>query len=124
MKRLRLFDIGLLNSVFANLLSDNINGISRRNSTRFLVICLLHLSKICFFFFHLQLVDLKAELYRKQEQFKKEKLGQENAGAGSILKPKDKVHEILFSVMKCFVRFHPVIAYPAAHSSLEAKYLE
>ncbi|XP_029007863.1 coiled-coil domain-containing protein 174 [Betta splendens] len=28
------------------------------------------------------LVDLKAELYRKQEQFKQEKLGQENAGAG------------------------------------------
>lgn len=30
---------------------------------------------ICFF----QLVDLKAELYRKQEQFKREKLGQETA---------------------------------------------
>ncbi|XP_015244880.1 PREDICTED: coiled-coil domain-containing protein 174 [Cyprinodon variegatus] len=28
------------------------------------------------------LVDLKAELYRKQEQFKREKLGQENAEAG------------------------------------------
>ncbi|GLD64400.1 coiled-coil domain-containing protein 174 [Lates japonicus] len=35
------------------------------------------------------LVDLKAELYRKQEQFKQEKLGQENAGAG--FKPKSKV---------------------------------
>ncbi|XP_026202384.1 coiled-coil domain-containing protein 174 [Anabas testudineus] len=35
------------------------------------------------------LVDLKAELYRKQEQFKQEKLGQENAGAG--LKSKAKV---------------------------------
>ncbi|CAB1457331.1 unnamed protein product [Pleuronectes platessa] len=29
------------------------------------------------------LVDLKAELYRKQEQFKQEKLGQDNTGAGS-----------------------------------------
>ncbi|XP_035009222.1 coiled-coil domain-containing protein 174 isoform X2 [Hippoglossus stenolepis] len=29
------------------------------------------------------LVDLKAELYRKQEQFKQDKLGQEHAGAGS-----------------------------------------
>lgn len=38
-------------------------------------------------------MDLKAELYRKQEQFKKEKLGQENAGAGFIPKPKDKVPE-------------------------------
>lgn len=36
------------------------------------------------------LVDLKAELYRKQEQFKKEKLGQENVGAGSVLKAKEK----------------------------------
>nr|XP_020463434.1 coiled-coil domain-containing protein 174 [Monopterus albus] len=35
------------------------------------------------------LVDLKAELYRKQEQFKQEKLGQENASAG--LKSKSKV---------------------------------
>ncbi|XP_029358473.1 coiled-coil domain-containing protein 174 isoform X2 [Echeneis naucrates] len=35
------------------------------------------------------LVDLKAELYRKQEQFKREKLQQENAGDG--LKPKSKV---------------------------------
>ncbi|XP_053172092.1 coiled-coil domain-containing protein 174 [Scomber japonicus] len=34
------------------------------------------------------LVDLKAELYRKQEQFKQEKLGRETAGAG--LKPKVK----------------------------------
>lgn len=33
------------------------------------------------------LVDLKAELYRKQEQFKREKIGQENAEAG--LKTKD-----------------------------------
>lgn len=38
-----------------------------------------------------QLVDLKAELYRKQEQFKQEKLGQENSGAGFKLKSKDKV---------------------------------
>ncbi|XP_053267834.1 coiled-coil domain-containing protein 174 isoform X2 [Pleuronectes platessa] len=29
------------------------------------------------------LLDLKAELYRKQEQFKQEKLGQDNTGAGS-----------------------------------------
>lgn len=56
-------------------------------------------------FFRFQLVDLKAELYRKQEQFKKEKLGQENAGAGSISKPKEKVHEIHFSGLKCVVRF-------------------
>ncbi|CAK6955613.1 coiled-coil domain-containing protein 174 [Scomber scombrus] len=34
------------------------------------------------------LVDLKAELYRKQEQFKQEKLGRDTAGAG--LKPKVK----------------------------------
>ncbi|XP_062256639.1 coiled-coil domain-containing protein 174 isoform X2 [Platichthys flesus] len=32
------------------------------------------------------LVDLKAELYRKQEQFKQEKLGQDNTGAGSKAK--------------------------------------
>uniref|UniRef100_H3C4W6 Coiled-coil domain containing 174 n=1 Tax=Tetraodon nigroviridis TaxID=99883 RepID=H3C4W6_TETNG len=36
------------------------------------------------------LVDLKAELYRKQEQFKHDKLGQENAGAGLTPKPKLK----------------------------------
>nr|XP_019941849.1 PREDICTED: coiled-coil domain-containing protein 174 isoform X2 [Paralichthys olivaceus] len=36
------------------------------------------------------LVDLKAELYRKQEQFKQDKLGQENAGAGSKSKSKEK----------------------------------
>lgn len=44
--------------------------------------------RVCFLF-RSQLVDLKAELYRKQEQFKKEKLGQESTG--SISKPKDKV---------------------------------
>ncbi|XP_047439041.1 coiled-coil domain-containing protein 174 [Mugil cephalus] len=33
------------------------------------------------------LVDLKAELYRKQEQFKREKLGQESTGAGFKSKP-------------------------------------
>uniref|UniRef100_A0A3Q0SZG4 Coiled-coil domain containing 174 n=1 Tax=Amphilophus citrinellus TaxID=61819 RepID=A0A3Q0SZG4_AMPCI len=36
------------------------------------------------------LVDLKAELYRKQEQFKREKLGQEISGAGFKAKSKDK----------------------------------
>uniref|UniRef100_I3KS79 Coiled-coil domain containing 174 n=1 Tax=Oreochromis niloticus TaxID=8128 RepID=I3KS79_ORENI len=36
------------------------------------------------------LVDLKAELYRKQEQFKREKLGQETSGAGVKEKSKDK----------------------------------
>ncbi|XP_037304200.2 coiled-coil domain-containing protein 174 [Pungitius pungitius] len=36
------------------------------------------------------LVDLKAELYRKQEQFKQEKLGHENSGAGFTSKPKIK----------------------------------
>ncbi|XP_031612976.1 coiled-coil domain-containing protein 174 [Oreochromis aureus] len=36
------------------------------------------------------LVDLKAELYRKQEQFKREKLGQETSGAGVKGKSKDK----------------------------------
>lgn len=36
------------------------------------------------------LVDLKAELYRKQEQFKQEKLGQESAGAGFTSKSKVK----------------------------------
>lgn len=75
-------------------------------------------------FFLLQLVDLKAELYRKQEQFKKEKLGQENVGAGSVLKAKEKVPEIPFSDLKCIVHFHPKVAHPTAHSSLEAKYLE
>ncbi|XP_054641345.1 coiled-coil domain-containing protein 174 [Dunckerocampus dactyliophorus] len=35
------------------------------------------------------LVDLKAELYRKQEQFKQERLGQEHSGAA--FKPKPKV---------------------------------
>lgn len=38
-----------------------------------------------------QLVDLKAELYRKQEQFKQEKLGHENGGAGFTSKSKVKV---------------------------------
>ena len=38
----------------------------------------------------LQLVDLKAELYRKQEQFKQAKLGQEH-GAGSKSKVTVKV---------------------------------
>lgn len=50
-------------------------------------ITLLLLLSSCFF----QLVDLKAELYRKQEQFKHDKLGQENAGAGLTSKPKLKV---------------------------------
>lgn len=36
-------------------------------------------------------MDLKAELYRKQEQFKYDKLGQENGGAGLTSKPKLKV---------------------------------
>lgn len=37
-------------------------------------------------------MDLKAELYRKQEQFKQEKLGQDNnAAAGLKSKPKVKV---------------------------------
>ncbi|KAL6111515.1 ccdc174 [Pungitius sinensis] len=36
------------------------------------------------------LVDLKAELYRKQEQFKQEKLGHENSGAGFTSKAKIK----------------------------------
>ncbi|XP_076616752.1 coiled-coil domain-containing protein 174 [Chaetodon auriga] len=36
------------------------------------------------------LVDLKAELYRKQEQFKQDKLGQENDGAGFTSKSKVK----------------------------------
>lgn len=45
----------------------------------------------------LQLVDLKAELYRKQEQFKKDKLGHENAGAaGFTSKSKVKVQYVLF----------------------------
>lgn len=61
----------------------------------------------CCSFFLLQLVDLKAELYRKQEQFKKEKLGQENVGAGSVLKAKEKVHEIRLSDLKCIVHFNP-----------------
>ncbi|XP_041638984.1 coiled-coil domain-containing protein 174 [Cheilinus undulatus] len=34
------------------------------------------------------LVDLKAELYRKQEQFKQEKLGQESSGSGFTTKSK------------------------------------
>ncbi|CAG5981624.1 unnamed protein product [Menidia menidia] len=36
------------------------------------------------------LVDLKAELYRKQEQFKREKLGQENVDGGFKAKSTDK----------------------------------
>lgn len=71
------------------------------------VTCGLQLSKRVGFFFLLQLVDLKAELYRKQEQFKKEKLGQENVGAGSVLKAKEKVHEIRLSDLKCIVHFNP-----------------
>lgn len=39
----------------------------------------------------LQLVDLKAELYRKQEQFKKDKLGQDSAYTGLKSKIKEKV---------------------------------
>ena len=38
-----------------------------------------------------QLVDLKAELYRKQEQCKHEKLGQENGAAGVKTKVTVKV---------------------------------
>ncbi|KAM8757482.1 coiled-coil domain-containing protein 174 isoform 2-T2 [Acanthopagrus schlegelii] len=37
------------------------------------------------------LVDLKAELYRKQEQFKQDKLGRENSGAGFTSKSHQKV---------------------------------
>uniref|UniRef100_A0A3Q3MSW9 Coiled-coil domain containing 174 n=1 Tax=Labrus bergylta TaxID=56723 RepID=A0A3Q3MSW9_9LABR len=40
------------------------------------------------------LVDLKAELYRKQEQFKQEKLGQESSAAGCPTKSKDKKSNI------------------------------
>lgn len=40
------------------------------------------------------LVDLKAELYRKQEQFKQDKLAQENAGVGFKLKEKVKKHTV------------------------------
>ncbi|KAM7005772.1 coiled-coil domain-containing protein 174 [Tautogolabrus adspersus] len=40
------------------------------------------------------LVDLKAELYRKQEQFKQEKLGQESPAAGFLTKSKDKKSNI------------------------------
>lgn len=42
--------------------------------------------------FLFQLVDLKAELYRKQEQFKHDKLGQENGGASLTSKSKVKVN--------------------------------
>lgn len=37
-------------------------------------------------------MDLKAELYRKQEQFKQEKLGKESAAGGFKPKPIAKVH--------------------------------
>lgn len=44
-------------------------------------------------------MDLKAELYRKQEQFKRQKLGQETSGAGFKAKSKDKVqHEWFLNV--------------------------
>lgn len=51
--------------------------------------------------FLLQLVDLKAELYRKQEQFKHDKLGQENEGASLTSKSKLKVNMsiLTFSIM-------------------------
>lgn len=51
--------------------------------------------------FLLQLVDLKAELYRKQEQFKHDKLGQENGGASLTSKSKLKVNMFIltFSIM-------------------------
>lgn len=44
-----------------------------------------------YYFNMLQLVDLKAELYRKQEQFKREKIGQENAESGHKTKVTSKV---------------------------------
>ena len=53
-------------------------------------------NRISLMFCFLQLVDLKAELYRKQEQFKQEKLGQENAGGVLKSKSKVKVQYLLF----------------------------
>lgn len=41
-------------------------------------------------------MDLKAELYRKQEQFKQDKLGHENTGAGFTSRAKVKVHYVVF----------------------------
>lgn len=69
-------------------------------------------------------MDLKAELYRKQEQFKKEKLGQENAGAGFIPKPKDKVPEIQFWGLNYGIQAPLEVANISACSSVEAKHLE
>lgn len=69
-------------------------------------------------------MDLKAELYRKQEQFKKEKLGQENAGAGFLPKPKDKVPEFQLWDFIYSVQVRLEVANPRACSSVEAKYLD
>ena len=60
------------------------------------VLCLYPLM-LCF----LQLVDLKAELYRKQEQFKQEKLGQDSTGAGSKSKSNVKVQCVCVCVCVC-----------------------
>lgn len=73
------------------------------------------------FLFRCQLVDLKAELYRKQEQFKKEKLGQESAT--SSLKPKDRVSWVSFRLEVYWPCWRWSCS-PAAHSCVEAKYLE
>lgn len=51
----------------------------------------------------LQLVDLKAELYRKQEQFKQDKLGRENAGAGFTSKSHQKVKVQFVAFRKIFL---------------------
>lgn len=79
------------------------------------------LTFVCFLF-RSQLVDLKAELYRKQEQFKKDKLGQGSAASG--LKAKDKVSSNVFSGLKFILLCWGSSGAPAGHSCVEAKHLE
>lgn len=63
----------------------------------------------CTFQFTFQLVDLKAELYRKQEQFKHDRLGQD-AGAAQKSKTKIKVrHGQLMTDDHSIIMYTPVV---------------
>lgn len=65
----------------------------------------------CTFQFTFQLVDLKAELYRKQEQFKHDRLGQD-AGAAQKSKTKIKVRHGQLMTDRCdhsIIMYTPVV---------------
>lgn len=58
--------------------------------------------------FH-QLVDLKAELYRKQEQFKREKLGQDSADAS--FKAKSTTNKVQLEFRRKVLLWRRLISY-------------